>query len=106
MTGAGTSQTITVMGTCATIQVVGDDGDARNIADREAAIARAFGWFRRIEECCSRFEPGSEVSKLAFPAGQWAAFTRQIYAQECDAAYRNVFDSYWDDAHSIYNRAA
>ena len=69
MTGAGTSQTITVMGTCATIQVVGDDGDARNIADREAAIARAFGWFRRIEECCSRFEPGSEVSKLASHVG-------------------------------------
>ena len=69
MTGTGSVQTITVMGTYATIQVVGDDGGACNGQEREAAIARAFGWFHLIEQCCSRFEPGSEVSRLASHAG-------------------------------------
>jgi type I restriction enzyme R subunit len=33
-------------------------------------------------------------------------FTRQIYAQKCDAVYQHVFDSYWDDGHSVYDHAA
>ena len=33
-------------------------------------------------------------------------FTRQIYAQKCEAVYQHVFDSYWDDGHSVYNTAA
>ena len=33
-------------------------------------------------------------------------FTRQIYAQKCDAIYQHVFESYWDDGHSVYERAA
>lgn len=33
-------------------------------------------------------------------------FTRQIYAQKCDAVYQHVFDSYWDDGHSVYDAAA
>ena len=33
-------------------------------------------------------------------------FTRQLYAQKCDAVYQHVFDSYWDDGHSVYDRAA
>lgn len=28
-------------------------------------------------------------------------FTRQIYAQKCDAIYQHVFDSYWDDGHTV-----
>jgi hypothetical protein len=34
------------------------------------------------------------------------AYTRQIYAQKCDAVYQHVFDSYWDDGHSVYELAA
>lgn len=34
------------------------------------------------------------------------AFTRQIYAQKCDAVYQHVFDSYWDDGQSVYELAA
>jgi type I restriction enzyme, R subunit len=34
------------------------------------------------------------------------AFTRQIYVQKCDAVYQHVFDSYWDDGHSVYELAA
>jgi len=33
-------------------------------------------------------------------------FTRQLYAQKCDAVYQHVFDSYWDDGHSKYDHAA
>src|SRR6266516_5460779 len=33
-------------------------------------------------------------------------FTCQLYAQKCDAVYQHVFDSYWDDGHSVYDRAA
>jgi type I restriction enzyme R subunit len=33
-------------------------------------------------------------------------FERQIYAQKCDAVYQHVFDSYWDDGHSVYQLAA
>ena len=34
------------------------------------------------------------------------AFTRQIYAQKCDAIYQHVFDSYWDNGHSVHELAA
>jgi type I restriction enzyme R subunit len=33
-------------------------------------------------------------------------FTRQLYAQKCDAVYQHVFDSYWDDGRSAYDRVA
>jgi type I restriction enzyme R subunit len=33
-------------------------------------------------------------------------FTRQIYAQKCDAVYRQVFESYFDDGRSVYDVAA
>ena len=33
-------------------------------------------------------------------------FTRQLYAQKCDAVYQHVFDAYWDDGHSVYEHAA
>lgn len=32
--------------------------------DVAAAVERAFGWFRKVEDCASRFEPGSEVLEL------------------------------------------
>jgi FAD:protein FMN transferase len=28
------------------------------------AIARAFGWFHHVEECCSRFDAASELRRL------------------------------------------
>lgn len=56
------------MGTIVTIQVVGD-GDERESGAREAAIERAFEWFRRIEACCTRFDPASELMRLTTHAG-------------------------------------
>jgi type I restriction enzyme R subunit len=32
-------------------------------------------------------------------------FTRQLYAQKCDGVYQHIFDSYWDDGHSVYDVA-
>lgn len=33
-------------------------------------------------------------------------YARPIYAQKCDVVYQHVFDSYWDDGHSVYDQAA
>ena len=33
-------------------------------------------------------------------------YTRPIYAQKCDAVYQHVFESYWDDGRSVYEKAA
>lgn len=33
-------------------------------------------------------------------------YTRQIYAQKCDAVYQHVFESYFDDGHSVYDLLA
>ena len=33
-------------------------------------------------------------------------FTRQLYAQKCEAVYQHVFDSYWTDGRSAYDSAA
>ena len=70
MNSPGSSiRTITVMGTFATIEVVGEASDPKQITEREEAIERAFEWFHRIEACCSRFEPASELSQLARQIG-------------------------------------
>jgi len=34
------------------------------------------------------------------------AFTRQLYAQKCEVVDQHVFDSHWDDGHSVCDRAA
>jgi type I restriction enzyme, R subunit len=33
-------------------------------------------------------------------------FSQPLYAEKCDAVYQHVFDSYWDDGHSVYDQAA
>jgi thiamine biosynthesis lipoprotein len=51
------------MGTIVTIQIVRDDGGA------DAAIDRAFGWFRDIEARCTKFHEGSEVRRICARVG-------------------------------------
>ena len=65
-------RTVPLMGTFVTIHVVGqvagheeDSGQTM----RNEAVDSAFDWFRRVEECCTRFEPHSEVMQLANQAG-------------------------------------
>src|SRR4051794_36390763 len=56
-------RTEAVMGTTVTIQVVRDSDES------EAAIDRAFDWFREIEERCTRFDPESELMQLSRHTG-------------------------------------
>lgn len=58
-------RTVPLMGTFVTIHVVGNDDDPEQVMRRKEAVQRAFDWFSRVEECCTRFEPQSEVMRLA-----------------------------------------
>ena len=53
------------MDTLVTIQLVGSESSAST----GAAIGRAFGWFREIEERCTRFDERSELMKLTAQVG-------------------------------------
>jgi FAD:protein FMN transferase len=62
------------MGTLVTIQVIGDGADSQqpNFPEnglREELVERAFEWFRRIEECCTRFDEHSELMQLTTQIG-------------------------------------
>lgn len=58
-------RTEAVMGTLVTIHVV-RSGDAPEI---DAAMQRAFAWFREIEEHCTRFKEDSELMQLTTHTG-------------------------------------
>jgi len=58
-----------LIGTVVTIHVVGHGADTRRRAEREEAVERAFAWFRRIEECCTRFDADSELMRLTAQVG-------------------------------------
>ena len=62
-------RTVPLMGTFVTIQVVGCNADPERAIHCEETVERAFGWFHRIEECCTRFESQSEVMQLAARVG-------------------------------------
>jgi thiamine biosynthesis lipoprotein len=55
------------MGTVVTAHVV---GRSRNDIDRETSAMRALDWFDRVERVCSRFDPESELSRLATRVGE------------------------------------
>src|SRR4051812_5503125 len=63
---ASTARTVVLMDTFVAIQLV--DGARADGVD--AAIARAFDWFRRVEAACSRFDAESEVMRLTRQAGK------------------------------------
>lgn len=73
-------RTVPLMGTIVTIDVVGPANsqqiDPANIND---GIDRAFEWFHRVEECCTRFEPQSEVMQLASHAGVAASASAILF---------------------------
>lgn len=62
-------RTVALMGTVVTIQVVGHGADPQQKIHREETVERAFGWFRQVEEHCTRFDEQSEVMQLAARAG-------------------------------------
>lgn len=61
-------RTVPLMGTLVTIDVV-DPCEPQGSAQLEAAVERAFGWFQRVEECCTRFDPRSELVRLSAHVG-------------------------------------
>jgi thiamine biosynthesis lipoprotein len=61
VSGNGSVRTEVLMGTIVTIRVVPSGADA--------AVARAFEWFRYIEARCTRFNPQSELMQLTTQIG-------------------------------------
>ena len=62
-------RTEVLMGTFVTINAVGHEQDSIEAGRRERAVGRAFDWFRRVEESCTRFEPSSELMQLTAQVG-------------------------------------
>jgi thiamine biosynthesis lipoprotein len=56
------------MGTLVTIEVLIPAGTIS--APAQQAMERAFGWFREIENRCTRFDPASELMQLAARPGE------------------------------------
>jgi thiamine biosynthesis lipoprotein len=63
------TRTVPLMGTFVTIQVVGDATDPHASFEIAERVERAFGWFRQVEACCTRFDPGSEAMQLTARIG-------------------------------------
>jgi FAD:protein FMN transferase len=62
-------RTVMLMSTRVTIQVVGHGADEQQAIERRESVERAFEWFRRVEECCTRFDPQSEMMRLTTQTG-------------------------------------
>jgi thiamine biosynthesis lipoprotein len=45
------------------------DADPQRAIHRDEVVERAFDWFRRIEECCTRFDDRSELRRLTAQIG-------------------------------------
>ena len=69
MSDADYLRTVALMGTVVTIHVVGRGADPQQAIHREETVGRAFEWFRRIEESCTRFEARSELRQLRAQVG-------------------------------------
>ena len=69
MSDADYLRTVVLMGTVVTIHVVGRGADPQQAIHREEAVERAFEWFRRIEESCTRFDARSELRQLTAQVG-------------------------------------
>jgi thiamine biosynthesis lipoprotein len=77
------THTIVAMGTIVTIQVSGLEADLQQPSYREETIERAFGWFRHIEDRCTRFNPQSESMQLTARIGVSVPVSPVLY--ECVA---------------------
>lgn len=63
-------RTVAQMGTIVTVQVVGHASDPPEITAREQSVERALAWFQRVEDCCTRFDPASELRRLTAHIGE------------------------------------
>jgi FAD:protein FMN transferase len=78
VTGGSHLQTIPAMGTFVTIQVVGHGPNPPEL-ERKAAVSRAFDWFQRVEACCTRFDPHSDLMRLTAQIGVEAAVSPMLF---------------------------
>ena len=65
----GVRRSLALMGTVVTVHLVGRGETPGEAVQYEEGVKRAFDWFGRVEECCTRFEPESEVMRLASQPG-------------------------------------
>ena len=56
---------VALMGTVVTIEVVGRGATRADARERQACVDRAVDWFREVERRCTRFDPDSEIRRLA-----------------------------------------
>jgi thiamine biosynthesis lipoprotein len=54
-----------MMGTVVTIELIGHGETELGRAERANAAARAANWFQHVEDCCSRFDPCSELCRIS-----------------------------------------
>ena len=72
-------QSVALMGTVVSIEVVGCATQPPLESEREDAVARAFDWFRRVEETCSRFDEQSELRQLSTCIGTPVPVSELLY---------------------------
>ena len=70
--------TVALMGTVVSFHVVGRDKNSTESDAREKAVEKAASWFRDIEASCSRFDPGSELSRLCAQVGVAVPVSAQL----------------------------
>lgn len=71
--------TFASMGTVVSMQVVGHAASRRQLREREKGVQRAAAWFQRIDEECTRFDPRSEVGRLATRIGTPVPVSALLY---------------------------
>ena len=75
-------RSVAVMGTIVTIHVVLPErgvGDDQHASDVDERIETAFDWFRRVEACCTRFDPESELMQLTAHVGVAVPVSELLY---------------------------
>jgi FAD:protein FMN transferase len=68
------------MGTVVSIEVVGHGASETERACRAERVQRAADWFREIENCCSRFDPESELRRLTSHVGAPVPVSAMLFA--------------------------
>ncbi|MBV9121282.1 MAG: FAD:protein FMN transferase, partial [Chloroflexi bacterium] len=87
------SQSAVVMDTIVTVKAISD----RPAQEVMGAMERSLGWFREVERVCSRFDPSTEVFRLAPRAGEAVAvspllFEAVRFSREVAALSHGAFD--------------
>ena len=73
--GPGVVRSIVAMDTLVTVEVP----EHAVIPGSEALVGCALGWFRAVESTCSRFDPGSELSRIVRMVGEPVAVSELLF---------------------------